>query len=84
MRNMSKSKSKTYYIHDIANELVIPDLTFEDVIDVVMMHFIHDKAEYNIFEYGLLETRNAGFKLSEQYNVNAKFKVEKDKITYVG
>lgn len=84
MRNMSKSKSKTYYIHDISNEIVIPDLTLEDVIEVVLMHFTSDKAEYNIFEYGLLESRNAGFKLAEQYNVNAKFKIEKDKIVYVG
>jgi hypothetical protein len=81
---MSKSKSKTYYIHDISNELVIPDLTLEDVIDVILMHFTSEKAEYNVFEYGLLESRNAGFKLAEQYNVNAKFKIEKDKITYVG
>lgn len=84
MRNMSKSKSKTYYIHDISNEIVIPDLTLEDVIEVVLMHFTSEKAEYNIFEYGLLESRNAGFKLAEQYNVNAKFKIEKDKIAYVG
>lgn len=81
---MSKSKSKTYYIHDIANEMVIPSLDLDEAIDVIMMHFLSEKAEWEIFEYGLLEQRGAGYKLSAQYSVKSKFKIEKDKMTYVG
>lgn len=80
---MSKNKAKTYYLHDFANEIVIPDLTLEDVIGLILMHF-PDGEGFNIFEYGLLESRNAGFKLAQQYSVNDKFKIEKDVITYVG
>jgi hypothetical protein len=81
---MSKNKAKTYYIHDVVNEMVLPDLTLEDVIEAILMHFTHEGAEFYIFEYGLLEKRNAGFKLAQQYAVNNKFKIEKDKIDYVG